>query len=210
VAWPALAPLFDSAQRTFQRFWSPATDAQPWGDAGSAILPATAQVMASRNPPGQAMDDQQKKYLRLMFGDLVDQVQVNYNAKLTDRWSSGDQKIHIGVENSTAQAFCDRIYLQASYQPGDTRQLISLAHELTHFQQCLQLGGIQNFGSSYFQAYYRANQKYADNQFEKEARANAQQFITTLCQQINCRNPSGKYYINYQGTNTKLPMQIND
>jgi hypothetical protein len=29
-----------------------------------------------------------------------------------------------------------------------------------------------------------------------------------LCQQINCQNPHGRYYINYRGTNTKLPIRI--
>lgn len=218
VAGPALSPLHSAAQRssasdadaTLQQFWSPSTATQVWGNSGSFMLPVAAQIMASRNPPGQALTAHQKKYLRPMFGNLVDRVRVNYNAKLADRWSSGAREIHIGAVDSAAQAFCDRIYLRAHYQPYDTAQLVLLAHELTHFQQCLKLGGLHSFGYKYFKAYQQANQKYADNQFEREARTNEQQFISALCQQINCRNPRGKYYINYRESNVKLPITIDE
>jgi hypothetical protein len=135
-------------------------------------------------------------------------VRVNYNAKLLDRWSNGDREVHVGEVDAAAQAFCDRIYIRADHQPQDTAQLVLLAHELTHFQQCLQQGGIQKFGTSYFAAYQQAKQDYASNQFEQAARTKEKQFIKNLCQQINCRNPRSRYYLNYRGVNTKLPVKI--
>jgi hypothetical protein len=154
------------------------------------------------------LTSQQKKYLRPDFGDLVDQVRVNYNAKLLDRWSNGDREVHVGEVDAAAQAFCDRIYIRADHQPQDTAQLVLLAHELTHFQQCLQQGGLQKFGASYFAAYQQASQDYASNHFEQAARTQEKQFIKNLCQQINCQNPRSRYYLNYRGANTKLPVKI--
>jgi hypothetical protein len=191
-----------------QKLWKTTDNSEVWGNSGALMMPFAAQVAASRNPAGQPLTSQQKKYLRPDFGDLVDQVRVNYNAKLLDRWSNGDREVHVGEVDAAAQAFCDRIYIRADHQPQDTAQLVLLAHELTHFQQCLQQGGIQKFGTSYFAAYQQAKQDYASNQFEQAARTKEKQFIKNLCQQINCRNPRSRYYLNYRGVNTKLPVKI--
>jgi Domain of unknown function (DUF4157) len=186
-----------------------ANTTQIWGNSGGLMMSVAAQVTASRNPPGQALSLIQKKYLRPHFGDLVDRAQINYGAKLLDRWSNGDREVHVGAVDSAAQAFCDRIYLRDSYRPQDTAQMVLVAHELAHFQQCLQLGDITRFGSSYFAAYQKADQNYANNPFEKAARVQEQKFIKNLCQRIDCEQPRGRYYLNYHGVNTKLPIKIN-
>jgi Domain of unknown function (DUF4157) len=187
----------------------PLTSASPaWGNSGAIMMSLAAQVAANRNPAGQPLAAQQKKYLRPEFGDLVDRVQINYDAKLLDRWSNGEKEVHVGAVDSAAQTFCDRIYLRASYLPQDTAQLVLLAHELTHYQQCIQQGSLQKFGTQYFAAYQAAHQNYAANQFEKAARTQEQKFIKTLCHQLDCQQPRGRYYPNYRGTKLKLPVKI--
>ncbi len=197
------------ASATLQNLWQTTNTSQVWNHGGAVMMPLAAQITASRNPVGQTLTTAQKKYLRADFGDLVDRVQINYNAKLLDRWSNGDREVHVGEVDAAAQAFCDRIYIRAGYQPQDTAQLVLLAHELTHFQQCLQQGGLQKFGTSYFSAYQQADQNYANNQFEKAARTQEKKFINSLCQQIDCQHPRGRYYPHYRGVNTKLPVKIN-
>ncbi len=194
---------------TIQDLWSANNTADSsWGKSGAMMMSLAAQVTASRNPAGQDLSDQQKKYLRPQFGDLVDRVKINYNSKLLDRWSNGEKEVHVGAVDSAAQTFGDRLYLRANHLPQDTAQLVLLAHELTHSQQCVQQGGLQKFGTQYFAAYQAANQNYAQNQFEQAARAQEDQFVKTLCQQINCQQPSGRYYPNYRGTKVKLPVKI--
>ncbi len=191
-----------------QNLWETTNNSEVWGNSGALMMPLAAQVAASRNPPGQPLTAQQKKYLRADFGDLVDQAKINYNAKLLDRWSNGEKEVHVGEVDAAAQAFCDRIYIRAGHQPQDTAQLVLLAHELTHFQQCIQQGGLQKFGASYFAAYQQAGQDYASNQFEQAARIQEKKFIKNLCQQIDCQHPRSRYYLNYRGVNTKLPVKI--
>jgi Domain of unknown function (DUF4157) len=197
-----------NAAPTIQQLLQNTNNTQVWSSSGSVMMSLAAQVTANRNLAGQALSATQKKYLRPNFGDLVDRVQINYDAKLLDRWSNGEKEVHVGAVDASAQAFCDRIYLRASHRPNDTAQLVLIAHELTHFQQCQQLGGLTKFGASYFAAYQKAQQSYANNPFEKAARTREQQFIKNLCQQINCQQPPGKYYVNYQGVDTKLPIHL--
>ncbi len=197
-----------AAAPTLQHFWESQNTTAVWGNTGGVMMSVAAQVTASRNPAGQSLNTIQKKYLRTDFGDLVDRVQINYDAKLLDRWSNGEKEVHVGAVDAAAQAFCDRIYVRASYQPRDTAQLVLIAHELTHFQQCTELGGLPEFGASYFAAYQQAHQSYEHNQFEKAARDREQQFIQHLCQRINCQQPRGRYYVNYRGVAVKLPIQL--
>jgi Domain of unknown function (DUF4157) len=198
-----------AAAPTLQHFWESQKTNSVWSNTGGVMMSLAAQVTASRNAAGQSLTASQKKYLRTDFGDLVDRVQINYNAKLLDRWSNGEKEVHVGAVDAAAQAFCDRIYVRASYRPRDTAQLVLLAHELTHFQQCIQLGGLSQFGANYFAAYQQAHQSYEHNQFEQAARDREQQFIQHLCQHIDCQQPSGRYYVNYRGVAVKLPIQLN-
>ncbi|WP_309744036.1 MULTISPECIES: DUF4157 domain-containing protein [unclassified Chamaesiphon] len=179
-----------------------------WSETGATMLPLAAQIMEFRNPPGKALELAQKRYLRPLFGDLVDRVTVVYQAKLLDRWSQGGKETHIGGVDSSAQTYCNRIYIRAGDRPRDTDRLVLLAHELTHARQCQQAGGISQFGERYFQGYYRGGQIYQNNPLEKSARAMEERFTHHLCDTIGCPPRSGRYYVNYKGWGIKLPVNM--
>jgi hypothetical protein len=179
-----------------------------WGETGATVLPLADRIMAARNPPGVALDESQKNFLRPLFGDLVDRVTVVYRAKLLDRWSQGGKETHIGGVDSSAQTYCDRIYVRARYKAHDTDRLVLLAHELTHSQQCDRAGGISKFGERYFQGYYRGGQTYQNNPLEQSAQAMEEKFTRQLCHRIGCPPRSGRYYVNYRGWGLKLPVNL--
>jgi hypothetical protein len=179
-----------------------------WSETGATVLPLAAQIMSIRNPQGAALDEGQKSYLRPLFGDLVDRVTVVYQAQLLDRWSHGGKETHIGGVDSSAQTYCDRIYIRAPYRSGDTDRLVLLAHELTHSQQCERAGGIGRFGEHYFQGYYKGGQTYQNNPLEKSARLMEKKFTRQLCYTIGCPPSSGRYYVNYKGWGIKLPVNL--
>ncbi len=179
-----------------------------WGETGATVLPLAAQIMAARNPPGVKLDPTQKSYLRPLFGNLVDRATIVYQAQLLDRWSQDGKETHIGGVDSSAQTYCDRIYIRARYRPQDTDMLVLLAHELTHFQQCTRLGGISQFGAGYFQGYYQGGQTYQDNPLEQSAREMERNFTHHLCTRIGCPPKSGRYYVNYKGWGIKLPVNL--
>jgi hypothetical protein len=179
-----------------------------WGETGATVLPLAAQIMAMRNPQGQQLDVTQKNYLRPLFGGLVDRVTVVYQAKLLDRWSQDGKETHIGNVNSSAQTYCDRIYIRGSYQSHKTDSLILLAHEMTHSQQCQQAGGISKFGKRYFQGYFQAGQNYENNPLEKSAGGIEEKFTRQLCDKIKCPPRRGRYYVNYRGWGINLPVNL--
>ncbi len=179
-----------------------------WGETGATVLPLAAQIVAIRNPQGSALTAEQKSLLRPLFGDLVDRVTVVYGAKLLDRWSQGGKETHIGGVDSSAQTYCDRIYVRDRYKPHDSDLLVLLVHELTHSQQCDRAGGIVKFGERYFLGYYRGGQSYQDNPLEKSARAMEEKFTRQLCSAIACPPKSGRYYVNYKGWGIKLPVNL--
>jgi hypothetical protein len=150
---------------------------EAWGNSGIVMFDVAAKLTATRNPAGQSLTVAQKKSLRPLFGNLVDRVQVNYNSLLMDRWSNGEQEVHVGDVDSAAQTYCDRVYVKDAYQPANRGQLFLLAHELTHSGQCERLGGANKFGYKYFRSYYEAGQQYAKNPLEKEARLIAAKLV---------------------------------
>lgn len=179
-----------------------------WSETGATVLPLAAQIMSMRNPEGVDLDLAQKGYLRPLFGDLVDRVTVIYQAQLLDRWSQGGKETHIGGVDSSAQTYCDRIYIRAPYLARDTDRLVLLAHELTHSQQCEQAGGMGKFGELYFQGYYQSGQSYQNNPLEKSARRMEEKFTHQLCNSIGCPPSRGRYYVNYKGWGIKLPVNL--
>jgi hypothetical protein len=185
------------------------TPALAWSETGATVLPLAAQVMELRNPIGVGLSPTHKKYLRPLFGSLVDRVTIVYKAQLLDRWSQSGKETHIGGVDSSAQTYCDRIYIRAADQPTNTDRLVLLAHELTHAQQCQQAGGISQFGERYFSGYYQAGQTYEDNPLEQSARSMERKFTHQLCKEIGCPPSRGKkYYINYKGWGIKLPVNL--
>lgn len=117
----------------------------------------------------QYLDETQKRYLRPYFGGLVDHIVVIYNAKLMDEWVHAGFKTEIGLGDSTAQTYCERIYIDDKYKSIDSAQLTLLAHELIHSKQCEQFGGGGEFGYYYFREFKRAGQSYEDNKLERNA-----------------------------------------
>jgi Domain of unknown function (DUF4157) len=162
---------------TIQDMLKSSEPAEVWGNSGIVMFNVATQLTASRNPAGQTLTVAQKKSLRPLFGELVDRVQINYGSQLMDRWSNGEQQVHVGDVDSAAQTYCDRVYVKDAYQPSNRGQLFLLAHELMHSAQCQRLGGANQFGYRYFRSYYEAGQQYAKNPLEKEARSIAAKLV---------------------------------
>ncbi len=140
-----------------------------WGEAGAVVYQAAAQGMRANNGSSQYLDETQKRYLRPYFGDLVDNVVVIYNANIMDESLYGGFSIDIAQGDFVAQTYCERIYVVAPYNPGDSGQLVLLAHELIHSRQCKQFGGAGKFGYHYFREFKTAGQSYENNKLEREA-----------------------------------------
>jgi hypothetical protein len=154
---------------------------EAWGQAGAVAYEAAAKTMLVRNARGKRnLDIFQKRYLRDNFNDQIGRVSIVYDAQLMDRWVIGSMSIHLGTVDSTAQTYCDRVYIRASYKPKDIEQLIVLSHEMVHVRQCRQLGGMKKFGYIYFREYKRANQKYEKNKLEREAFIFQKKFAASL------------------------------
>ena len=144
---------------------------EAWGQAGSIAYQAAAKTMRSKNGAALPLDNIQKRYLRRYFIDYLDRVTVVYNAQMMDRWKFGNVAVHFGNVEAIAQTYCDRIYLRDPQNPEDLRQLGIIAHEMVHVRQCVQNGGLDQFGYQYFVEYKRAKQKYENNLMEREAYA---------------------------------------
>ncbi len=140
---------------------------ETWGNVGAVAYQTAAQIMANNNSVAQELNEEQKYYLRYHFGDLVDRVEVVYNAKLMEDWIAASLRLNFG--HSNAQVYGNRIYIKDAYKPDDFNQLVLLAHELVHVEQYHELGGLEQFGYHYFQEYKKANQVYQKNRFEQEA-----------------------------------------
>jgi hypothetical protein len=153
---------------------------QAWGEAGRSAYPSAASIMRGRHGNSVGLDDIQQKFLRPHYGNLVDQVVVFYNAKMMSEWTALGKKIDLGETESAAQTYCSRIYVSGSYQKGDRDQLLLLAHELRHSQQCQELGGAGKFGFHYFREYKRAGLSYENNELEKSARQLANTIANVL------------------------------
>lgn len=181
---------------------------QAWGEAGSAAYQAAARIMRERNGSGQKLDETQKRFLRSRFGGLVDQVSVRYGARMMSEWCALGKCVNLGGVDSAAQTYCDRIYVGDSYKPNDADQLVLLAHEMRHSQQCRERGGEGKFGFHYFREYKKAGQNYASNSMEKDAENTAIDFAkNVICTQVGCTR-SVQHYPNYNGWGIDLPVNL--
>jgi hypothetical protein len=163
-----------------------------WGEAGSSAYKGAAATMRGRHGSSVGLDDIQKKYLRPHYGNLVDQVVVVYNAKMMNEWTALGQKIPLGGVESAAQTYCNRIYVRDSYQKGNWDQLLLLAHELRHSQQCQELGGEGKFGYHYFREYKRAGLSYENNALERSAQERANTIARNVPDNIVASLSTGK------------------
>jgi hypothetical protein len=157
---------------------------QLWGEAGANAYQAAASIMRGRHGGSVGLDDIQKRYLRPHYGSLVDQVVVVYSARMMSEWSALGKNISLGGVDSAAQTYCNRIYVKDSYQSGNRDQLLLLAHELRHAQQCQESGGEGKFGYHYFREYKRAGQNYENNSLEKSADERANSIASSVPNQL--------------------------
>lgn len=154
-----------------------------WANVGAGGYTAAARWMAANNKNMRKLDERQKRYLRPHFGDLVDRVEVIYDATLPDELVAASFRLDFG--KSSGQVYGHKIYLSSPYKPGDNRQLVLLSHELVHVRQYEQLGSsLDRFGYKYFKEYERAGQKYKSNKMEQEAFAFERQFAQWLVQEL--------------------------
>ena len=146
-----------------------------WGEAGQTAYKAASEIMYRSNGSSQALDSEQKRWLRPLHGSLVDRVSVIYNSRMMERWGipGTGKDVVLNAPESEGQTYCNRIYIRASYQPGNIDQIYLLAHELEHSAQCERLGGMGKFGWHYFREYKRAGMSYENNKLEREARSKA-------------------------------------
>lgn len=146
---------------------------EAWGQAGASVYRQGGEVLlaraSGRGAVPRPLDDFQKQYLRSHFGSLVDNVVVFYNVPPLDYW----EILNVRLKNSdtVAQTFCERIFVRDNYRSRDRDQLITLAHELVHSQQCQRFGGAEKFGYQYFKAFKKANLDYNNISLEQEAYA---------------------------------------
>jgi hypothetical protein len=181
---------------------------QAWGEAGSAAYQAAARIMRERNGSGQGLDETQKRFLRQRYGELVDQVSVRYGARMMSEWCALGKCVNLGGVDSAAQTYCDRIYVGNSYRANDADQLVLLAHEIRHSEQCRERGGEGSFGFHYFREYKRAGQNYANNSMEIDAENTARDFARNIiCSQVGCTR-SVQHYPNYMNWGIDLPVSL--
>ena len=57
-----------------------------WGEAGQSAYKAASEIMYRTNGSAQALDYEQKRWLRPLHGSLVDRVSVIYNSRMMERW----------------------------------------------------------------------------------------------------------------------------
>jgi hypothetical protein len=90
----------------------------------------------------------------------------------------------VNLDESAAQTYCNRIYVDDPYQSGDLNQIVLLAHELTHSRQCEEYGGAGGFGWHYFKEYYEGGGSYENNRLEREAFDFEAQFASEIDNQL--------------------------
>lgn len=186
---------------------------QAWGEAGSVAYQAAARIMRERNGSGQGLDETQKRFLRQRYSGLVDQVRVAYGSSMMSEWCAAGKCVNLGGVDSAAQTYCDRIYAGDPYKPNDADQLVLLAHEMRHSQQCRERGGEGSFGFHYFREYKRAGQNYATNSMEVDAVNTAKDFArNVICTQVGCPPSSGEFYTAYPSRENdwglRLPVSL--
>lgn len=167
---------------------------QSWGEAGAAAYQAATEIMLKRHGSSQRLDETQKGLLRIRYGGLVDTVNIIYGAKMMDKWCAFGKCTETF---SAAQTYCNRIYVADQYKPDDLDQVLLLAHELRHSEQCREAGGEGKFGFHYFREYKRANQNYETNSMEVDARQTTNEFYQKfiLGKGIWLASAEGKVYI---------------
>ena len=148
--------------------------ARAFGAACTPVMYSGALTNRWRNGQGGPIPRDEREALRPMFGSLVDDITVHYDASITTRWTVGGRTVEYG--SFTGQAFGNDVYIRAPYRPGDESQLVLLAHEIQHSQQGVDAGGLRPQLTQYCREFYNAGFSYQDHPLEEEARDVAREF----------------------------------
>jgi len=128
---------------------------------------AKANDVMSRFRSNRGLTPLEKKYLSPWFGKQINlnRVTVFWGANLNSEMKVAGETFWVA---SGAQTFGYRVFFRERHDSGDTKQLISLAHELVHTVQHEQLGGLTRFCQKYMDGYVNAG-SYEDNPMERQA-----------------------------------------
>jgi hypothetical protein len=162
-----------------------------WVEAGGPVVASfayygayayvtAAGIMASRFPNTQSLPALDQEVLRPIFGDLVDQVSINYGASPVDSIDSGGEAYDL--QDSLAQTFGNRIYIQSSYAAmSDEERPETEIHEMTHVQQYVDFGStLFAMGYNYMQDFAEGGFNYYNNSLEQQAYANQYNLINSV------------------------------
>ncbi len=157
------------------------TEEELWAQAGSIGYGQSADKMKQNHTGGEPLSERDRSALRPIFGNLVDQVTIHWNATPINEMVASEYDIEMVGEDASAQAFGYDIYFQASKDEwSDEFRLKILIHEITHTEQFVRLGNsFSDFGYQYFREYYRAGQVYEQNSMEVEAINKADRYFST-------------------------------
>lgn len=169
---------------------------------GSSACVANAEITYARNAqrPSQPLDATTQYYLRPWFGDLVDKVHVVWQARLND-----NLEIFRGVltGGSRAQTYGYQVYIAPSeraWDPGNSRQLLLLAHELVHTEQYVRAGeSLPRFCQEYMQGWAQRSGVYAQNPLEQEAFEKSFAFAQWLGQQVPSASQADRIVYFHEG-----------
>lgn len=139
-------------------------------DGSACVANAELTYAWNAQQPALPLDATAQAYLRPWFGNLVDKVHVVWNARLNDRLAVDGQVLARG---SRAQTYGPQVFISSSQgvrDPGSTRQLLLLAHELVHTAQYVRYReSLERFCHEYIQGWAQHGGAYAQNPLEQEA-----------------------------------------
>ena len=165
----------NTTSKELQRWQKDASNADP-GTQGCRIK---ANNVMSQFRTTRGLTSLEKKYLAPYFGRHInlDRVSVFWGANLNGEMKILGKTIWVA---SGAQTFGYRVFFRERHDPGNTRQLIDLAHELSHTIQHEQLGGLTAFCKKYMNGYFNAGWSYENNSLERDAYNNEYKFALQL------------------------------
>lgn len=148
--------------------------ARIFGAACTPVMLSGALTNRARNRGGGPIPREEREALRPLFGNLVDQIRVHYNASITTSWEVAGRTVEYG--SFSGQNFGNDVYITDSYRPGDLSQMTLLAHEVQHAAQAHRAGGLRAQATEYCRDFYNSGFSYADHPLEEEARDVASDF----------------------------------
>jgi hypothetical protein len=136
-------------------------------------MQAASVISRSRNPGPVGLSPEQKVWLEPLYGEVVHDIKVHWDARLIHGWKAGGQAHVMG--DTSAMTLGDHVFYAGPHRPGALDQIVILAHELQHSAQARSRGGLPGFANAYCRAYYRSGYDYWTNALEVEARQMARQ-----------------------------------